>query len=161
MPSPSPSHPRARLRPASPSFLSLVVPALAYTTAAHLRRGSSRRAAPSHLTSPLIVPVSLVPICLVTHPTPSLVVPRPRIRTHAAPARALPSRGETAPVAVCANSHSAGTQLRMRVESPRAGTASPARVREMRADADSYLHCAARHRALALPAHPPALAISA
>ncbi|KAJ7027664.1 hypothetical protein C8F04DRAFT_1266761 [Mycena alexandri] len=123
---------RARLHPASPSsFLSSSPPSRAppHTRAIEsstdgttfrlpVLRADALVCAPSpraalqaiHLR---IVALSLVPT--LTHPTPSLVVPRPRIRTHAAPARAL-----SAPIAVCANSHSAGTQLRMRVESPRA-----------------------------------------
>ncbi|KAJ7016129.1 hypothetical protein C8F04DRAFT_1349903 [Mycena alexandri] len=98
-----------------------------------VRAESSRRAAPSHL------PISPHIPSPHPHPAPPHPSSSPPSYTYTPHPRALP-----APIA---NSHSAGTQLHI-----------PARVQEMRADASSYLRCAARHRRTASrPRTPPPL----
>ncbi|KAJ7027660.1 hypothetical protein C8F04DRAFT_1266755 [Mycena alexandri] len=119
-----------------------------YSAGMHLfaRRAASHPIYPS----PLIVPISLVPT--LTHPTPSLVVPRPLAICAGA---------------ICADSHSVGTQLRMRmccacVSSPRAphrksySRAGGARGRGL----VPALHCSASPYRIALslsslPPYPP------
>ncbi|KAJ7024713.1 hypothetical protein C8F04DRAFT_1269968 [Mycena alexandri] len=104
-----------------------------------------RTASHSIYPSPPIVPISLVPT--LTHPAPSLVVPHPYTYTP------HPLRALSAPIAVCANSHSAGPQLPMHVESRAPHRRSCSRTRTRTSTA--LLGIAVPHRARSpLPTRP-------